>query len=92
MVPLPLKGDALPLGESRAVAARRFKNLERSLNSKEQFEKFAECISEYFELGRAESVPTMEISKDMKYSMPMHAVVKDLSTTTKLRVVFDASA
>ena len=94
VVPLPLKGDAIPIGESTTVAGRRFKNLERSVNSKEQFGEFAECISEYFELGNGEPVPTMEIhvNKDMKYYMPMHPVRKDSSTTTKLRALFDASA
>ena len=57
VVPLPLKGEAIPLGESRRVAARKFKSLERSLNVKKQFGKFSECISEYFELGHAEPAP-----------------------------------
>ena len=92
VVRLPLKGDAIPLGESRTVAARRFKCLERSLNTKRQVGEFTECISEYFELGHAEPVPTMEINKEKKYYMLMHAVRKDSTTTMKVRVVFDAFA
>ena len=41
-------------------------------------------------MGHAEPVPTKEVSKEEKYYMPKHAVQKDSSTTTKLRVVFDA--
>ena len=40
-------------------------------------------------MGHAEPVPTKEVSKE-KYYMTKHAVQKDSSTTTKLRVVFDA--
>ena len=90
MVPLPLKGDAVPLGESRTNAAHRFKALKHSLHAKNQFEEFAACIKEYFELGYAKQVPTKEIHNE-DYYMPMYAVRKDSSTTPKLRVVFDAS-
>ena len=94
VVPLPLNNKAIPLGESRTMAVQRFKNLERSLYRKGQFKEFARCISEYFQLGHAESIPTEALKKPSSevYYMPMHAVWKDSSTTTKLRVVFDASA
>ena len=94
VVPLPLNNKAIPLGESRTMAVQRFKNLERSLYRKGQFEEFARCISEYFQLGHAESIPTEALKKPSSevYYMPMHAVWKDSSSTTKLRVVFDASA
>ena len=75
----------------RTAAVRRFKTLERSLRTKGQFGEFKDCIDEYFELGHAEPVPKKEITRD-NYYMPMHAVRKDSSTTTKIRVVFDASA
>lgn len=94
IVPLPLKLDTKPLGDSRGMAIRRFKRLERTLYEKSQFNDFANCIREYFELGHAELVPATEMQKPNQetYYMPMHAVHKESSTTTKLRVVFDASA
>ena len=88
VVLLPLKDDAVPLGESRTNTVHSFKVLERSC-AKNQFEEFAACI--YFELGHAEPVPTKEMNHE-NYYMSMHAVRKDSSTTTKLRVVFDAFA
>ena len=50
-------------------------------------------MQEYFDLEHAELVPPEDLNKpvqDMFY-MPMHAVRKEASTTTKLGVVFDAS-
>ena len=50
-------------------------------------------VREYFGLGHAEPVPVQDLGKpptDVSY-LPMHAVCKK-SSTTKLRVVFDASA
>ena len=94
VVPLPLNTDATPLGESQTRAIRRFTTLERSLLAKAQFKEFASCIEEYLELGHAELVPVTELQKTHQqvYYMPMHTVRKEASTTTKLRVVFDASA
>ena len=45
-------------------------------------------------MGHAELVPETELQKPHQavYYMPMHVVRKESSTTTKLRVVFDASA
>ena len=49
-------------------------------------------VQTYLDLGHAEPVPTSEPPPQTTYYLPMHAVMKDSSTTTKLRVVFDGSA
>ena len=51
-------------------------------------------MQEYFDLGHAEPVPTADLEKPEKdvFYLPMHAVNKESSTTTKIRAVFDASA
>ena len=94
VVPLPMKEGVPPLGESRTMAVRRFKTLERSLRSKFKFEEFAMALQEYFEMGHAELVPEPDLRKPPEevYYLPMHAVRKESSVTSKLRVVFDASA
>ena len=45
-------------------------------------------------MGHAEPVPVQDLDKpaDQCFYMPMHGILKESSSTTKLRVVFDASA
>ena len=44
-------------------------------------------------MGHAEPVPAcdLEMNKELYY-VPMHVVIKESSVTTRMRVVFDASA
>ena len=44
-------------------------------------------------MGHAEPVPPSDLEKPQHqvFYLPMHAVRKDSSTTTKIRAVFDAS-
>ena len=68
---------------------RQFLALERSLHHKGHFSEFSAAIQEYFDMGHAEEVPLSAMDKlprSVDY-LPMHAVRKDSSTTTKLRVV-----
>ncbi len=94
IVALPMRSRAKPLGESRSLAVRRFLSLEKSMRAKQQFEDFATVMDEYFHMGHAEPVPDSDLDKpcDRVFYLPMHAVRKDSSSTTKLRAVFDASA
>ena len=65
-----------------------------SLKSKGRFPEVCAVMEEYFEQGHAESVPEADLDKPCKdvFYLPMHAVMKKSSTTTKVRAVFDASA
>jgi len=51
-------------------------------------------MNEYMDLKHAELVPKTDLHKPTQetFYLPMHAVHNDNSTTTKLRIVFDASA
>ena len=94
IVPLLKKPHAPPLGESRSHAVRRFLSLENSLHAKGEFEAFDSVMQEYFDMKHAEPIPAADLDKPPRdvFYLPMHAVKKESSSTTKIRAVFDASA
>ncbi|XP_058449333.1 uncharacterized protein LOC131429292 [Malaya genurostris] len=81
------------LGDSKTTALRRFHYLERRLsqdpNLKIQYHSF---LSEYWSLGHMRMVPSTEPEPSLVHYLPHHAVLKESSSTTKVRVVFDGSA
>ncbi|XP_055838851.1 uncharacterized protein LOC129906891 [Episyrphus balteatus] len=67
------------------------KNLMSKPTVKTEYDR---VLSEYIELGHMTSTPPYELWNDgcvQSFYMPHHAVLKPHSTTTKLRVVFNAS-
>ena len=93
MVCLPKK-EEVSLGESRPQAIRRGGANEKSLLHKGTWGKFQAVVQEYLTLGHAEAIKEEDLKRPSQlcYYMPMHGVHKESSTTTKLRVVYDASA
>ncbi|XP_055589418.1 uncharacterized protein LOC129741697 [Uranotaenia lowii] len=90
-VSLPKNEEVFPnLGDSREIALRRLgateRRLARNMDLRELYTKF---MDEYIQLGHMEEV--VEISGTKRCFLPHHPVEKESSTTTKLRVVFDAS-
>lgn len=77
--------------------ARLFQLERKFENNTELKNKYVSCIDEYIKLGHMKRVYTSDDSlKDNEgnfncYYMPHHAVFKQTSNTTKLRVVSDAS-
>ena len=92
-VSLLKKADAPPLGESRSQAVQRYTANEKALLIKGTWKAFQDVVQEYLDLVHAQpiSAPSLTNPPTMYYLL-MHGIVKDSSTTTKLRVVFDASA
>ncbi len=64
------------------------------LKKKGIYDRFKTVLSEYLELDNAEPVPDSELQhpQNPTYYLPVQGVVRESSTTTKLRAVFDASA
>ncbi|XP_062716335.1 uncharacterized protein LOC134291918 [Aedes albopictus] len=93
VVTLPRKqGIIEQLGDSRKSAERRFMSLERRFAANPQLkEQYVEFMEEYESMGHMKKVREEDLSGVVYYFLPHHAVLKPDSTTTKLRVVFDAS-
>ncbi|XP_065088587.1 uncharacterized protein LOC135710066 [Ochlerotatus camptorhynchus] len=94
MVHLPRRSNSDELiGYSKSMALNRFNLLERRLERnpelKEEYHKF---MAEYLSLGHMRRVQDSRKNQSKGYYLPHHPVVKEASTTTKVRVVFDASS
>ena len=90
-VSLPLKDTPDCLGESYSLAKKRFLNLERRFRKQPHVKsQYLEFMREYADLGHLSesAVPIPPTS----YFLCHHAVFKDSSESTKIRVVFDGSA
>ncbi|XP_055611269.1 uncharacterized protein LOC129757912 [Uranotaenia lowii] len=95
IVRLPFDDSKPALGESLTAAVRRLRSMEKRFRQNQEFHKqYSEFLREYLALNHMEEVPADEVSVETSkcFYLPHHAVVKTESTTTKLRVVFDASS
>lgn len=90
MVSLPFKPGSPLLGESYQIAKRRYESTMKRLNSKPGLRaKYDESIQEYLDLGQMELV---DESNEVAHNyLPHHPVIKESSTTTKIRAIYDAS-
>ncbi|XP_039315534.1 uncharacterized protein LOC120360046 [Solenopsis invicta] len=92
IVNMPLKESPKVLGESRHQAERRLINLEKRLKrTPELNSSYRAFLKEYEQLGHMTEV-NESLTVPYVYYLPHHCVVKSESQTTKVRVVFDASA
>ncbi|XP_035222190.1 uncharacterized protein LOC118195066 [Stegodyphus dumicola] len=91
VVKLPFKDNPSRLGNSKDLALQRFKSLERNLlRSPDTYDMYKHFMKEYLDLGHMEPVRSSE-SPSQAYYMPHHAVIKESSSTSKIRVVFNAT-
>ena len=90
VVRLPVKAKDVDLGNSKQQALRRFNSLQRKLRYNLLLgEEYAKVFRDYVDKGYASRVDQEPAEG---YFLPHHAVLKPTSTTTKVRIVFDASA
>lgn len=86
----PFNQQQEDLGKSREMAFKRYNALERRFKRDPELElQYTKVIEEYIQLGHMIEIPDEE---EQGFYLPHHAVVKETSLTTKLRVVFDGSA
>ncbi|XP_055542996.1 uncharacterized protein LOC129728573 [Wyeomyia smithii] len=90
-VALPKRKDILfNLGDSRDIAFRRLQGTERRLARDENLRnEYTTFMDEYRRLGHMQRID--DTDSVPRCYLPHHPVVKESSTTTKVRVVFDAS-
>ncbi|XP_062556795.1 uncharacterized protein LOC134221621 [Armigeres subalbatus] len=92
LIRLPFRSTVAQLGSSRNLAERRFLQMERRFDSQPELkEQYVSFINEYLSLGHCRKI-NIEENNDSDYFLPHHAILKPTSSTTKIRVVFDASA
>ncbi|XP_039448155.1 uncharacterized protein LOC120427363 [Culex pipiens pallens] len=94
VVQLPFKDTVLELGDNRVQALRRFDLLERRLSRNPELrEQYTTFVEEYEALGHCKEIDEQQDPPEVrKYYLPHHAVLKPSNSSTKLRVVFNASA
>ncbi|XP_036148011.1 uncharacterized protein LOC118647350 [Monomorium pharaonis] len=94
IVRLPFKTEESPdVGESRPVAMRSLLALNRRLQSNNELKmEYSAFLREYETLGHMKKIsPPTGLPKRFIY-IPHHPVVRDFSSTTRVRVVFNASS
>ena len=87
---LPWRANHPELPNNKQGSLQRLENLTRRLQRKGQTSAYSEIIQDQFEKKIIENAPTEVIGRE--FYIPHKAVVRETATTTKLRVVYDASA
>ncbi|GFX65685.1 uncharacterized protein TNCV_4093781 [Trichonephila clavipes] len=92
VVKMPLKNEPNCLGESRDIALKRLNALWTRLIRDPQYLKlYRDFIHEYDQLGHMKEVVAEHDNSEVAYYMPHHGVLRPEKSTTKLRVVFNAT-
>lgn len=94
VVKFPFKDNVKNLGNNKGTSLNRFYSLERRLNQNKDLKKnYSEFMAEYISLGHMVKVNNFNLTSNLTdgYYLPHHAVIKETSLTSKIRVVFDAS-
>ncbi|XP_063415828.1 uncharacterized protein LOC134697479 [Mytilus trossulus] len=88
----PWKNDNIDLPVNRYLAFARLKSCVARMRKKpELLEKYNSVIQDQLDKGIVEKVEE-DSTEGLKHYIPHHAVITPNKTTTKLRIVYDASA
>lgn len=87
---LPWKANHLTLPTNEAGSKRRLEQLIRKLKRNGQYEKYDSIIQEQLQEGVVEAAPDSANGKE--FYIPHKGVIRENAESTKLRIVYDASA
>lgn len=89
---LPWREDNSKLATNYCTALNRLNSLARRFqNNNQLYDRYNQVFQEYLAEGMIEEVTKFE-TENTVYYLPHHPVIRESRTTTKLRVVFDASS
>ena len=88
---LPWRGNHPPLPNNEVGSVRRLGNLVRKLHSQGTIERYDQVIQDQIKAGIVERVSGL-VTGRQEFYIPHKPVVCESAETTKLRVVYDASA
>ena len=88
---LPWRGNHPPLPSNEVGSLRRLGNLVRKLRSRGTIERYDQVIQDQIEAEIVERV-SGPVTGSREFYIPHKPVVRESAETTKLRVVYDASA
>ena len=95
-VALPFRGDSPELCSNYYEAKMHLCSTEKSLRkNSERMKSYDNAIADYVNNGFARELTEQELidlHDKAKYFIPHHPVFKDTSSSTKIRIVFDASS
>ncbi|XP_055714822.1 uncharacterized protein LOC129808940 [Phlebotomus papatasi] len=92
IVELPFNDKVNELGNNQAAATKQLFYLERRLNKNSDLkQEYSNVFNEYLSLNIIEAVPFNEMGL-ASYYLPHHCVIREQSTSTKVRIVFNASS
>lgn len=92
-VSLPFKGDPNLLGESFTHAQRRLTALERKFKAHTALRQaYNDVITDYMKKGYLSEIPYSSAAIAEGYFIPHHAVIRPDKSSTKVRIVLNASA
>nr|CAH7739803.1 unnamed protein product [Callosobruchus chinensis] len=93
VVTLPTRENVHDLGENLTNAVQRLYAMERKFSKNVEFKQlYTSFMNEYERLGHMTRINESELHSTTSrgtFYLPHHGVIKNESTTTKLRVVFD---
>lgn len=93
VVKLSFRDKNLNIGNNREIALKRLMHLERKLKGNAVIrERYDIFMREYIELRHMTIANESNPNSKIIVYLPHHGVIKETNSSTKLRVVFDASA